>query len=182
MEKITLHTDRLIMRPWRDADRAPFAAMNADPDVMRYFPKILTRAESDDVVDRINRCFDENGWGFWALEIPETADFIGFTGLNIPRFDAHFMPSVEIGWRLAPQFWGKGYATEAAHAALAFGFDTLRLPEIVAFTTPDNAPSRAVMEKIGMTYDPADDFDHEVLSGRVSWRLVLYRALSERGV
>jgi RimJ/RimL family protein N-acetyltransferase len=172
----TLQTPRLRLRPWRDADLAPIAEMNADPRVMEFFPKLLDRAESDLLVTRIRDHFARHGFGLWAVEVPGVADFIGFVGLAIPRFEAHFTPCVEIGWRLAREHWGRGYATEAARAALAFGFRDLALQEIVSFTTAANVRSRAVMERIGMTWSPEDDFDHPALpEGHPLRRHVLYR-------
>jgi RimJ/RimL family protein N-acetyltransferase len=153
----TLRRADLILRQWRDEDREPFAALNADPEVMRYFPSTLTRAESDALVDWVSGLLEERGWGLWALEVDGVAPFVGFVGLNVPRF----MPDVvEIGWRLAKEHWGNGYAPEAAREALRFAFDELALDEVVAFTTVGNRPSRRVMEKVGMTHDPARDFDH----------------------
>jgi RimJ/RimL family protein N-acetyltransferase len=173
---VTLRTARLTLRPWCDADRAPFAALNADPEVMRHFPAPLSREESDAFADRIEAKFAADGWGLWALETRETGEFLGFTGLNVPRFEAHFTPAVEVGWRLARSGWGHGYASEAARAALDYGFDTLQLPEIVSFTIPANTRSRAVMERIGMTRDPAGDFDHPSLPpGHPIRAHVLYR-------
>jgi len=167
------------MRRWIASDRRPFAALNADPLVMRYFPSVLTREESDAGADRIEAHFKQHGFGLWAVEIPEVAPFIGFVGLAVPRFQAHFTPCVEIGWRLAAGYWNRGYASEGARAALNFGFETLRMPEIVAMTVPSNVPSRRVMEKIGMLRDPADDFDHPLIpSGHPLCRHVLYRAKS----
>jgi RimJ/RimL family protein N-acetyltransferase len=157
---IKLKTERLLLRAWDDADREPFARMNADPRVMVYFAAILTRAESDALVDRIEAHFAEHGWGAWAAELRATGEFIGFIGLNVPTFEAHFTPCVEIGWRLTPEHWGKGLATEGACAALDCAFIELRLPEVVSFTSVANLRSRRVMEKIGMTHDAADDFDH----------------------
>jgi ribosomal-protein-alanine N-acetyltransferase len=153
-------TERLRLRRWRPEDREPFAAMNADPAVMRYFPGALSRADSDALAERIDAAFAARGFGLWAIEVIESGSFGGFAGLSVPSFEAHFTPCVEIGWRLASAFWNRGYATEAARAALTFGFDVLRLPEIVSFTAAVNAPSRRVMEKLGMTHDPADDFEH----------------------
>jgi RimJ/RimL family protein N-acetyltransferase len=171
-----LATDRLLLRQWRDADREPFAAMNADPEVMRYFPKLLTREESDALIDNQGLVLDLRGWGLWAVEVVGGAPFVGFVGLAEPQFDAHFTPCVEVGWRLAREQWGRGYATEAARAVLAFGFDELGLDEIVALTTSANARSRRVMERLGMTHDPADDFEHPVLpEGHPIRRHVLYR-------
>jgi RimJ/RimL family protein N-acetyltransferase len=172
----TLTTDRLLLRPWRDADRAPFAALNADTEVMRYFPLPLTREESDTFADSIEASLEARGWGLWAVEVVDVAPFIGFVGLNVPGFDAVFTPCVEVGWRLAKEHWGKGYASEAARAALAFGFDRAGFDEIVSFTSVENRPSQAVMVRIGMTRDPRDDFDHPRLpEGHWLRRHVLYR-------
>jgi RimJ/RimL family protein N-acetyltransferase len=173
---IQLATDRLVLRQWRDGDRAPFAAMCADPVVMRYFPRLWTREESDAMVDRVTREIDERGWGLWAVEIPGVTAFAGFVGLNEPLWQAHFTPCVDIGWRLAASAHGKGYATEAARAALQFGFEELNLAQIVALTVPANAPSRRVMEKIGMRHDRDGDFDHPRVDP-THWtaRHVLYR-------
>ena len=171
-----LRTERLRLRPWRDADRQPFARLNANPQVMRYFAAPLTRDESDRLADRIQAHIERHGWGLWAVEIAGEAAFAGFVGLAVPRFEAHFTPCVEIGWRLAPGFWGHGYATEGASAALRFGFRDLGLAEIVSFTTETNTPSRRVMERIGMTHDTKDDFDHPALpAGHPLRRHVLYR-------
>jgi RimJ/RimL family protein N-acetyltransferase len=169
-------TQRLIMRAWRPEDREPFAALNADPEVMRHFPAPLSRQESDALVDRMEAKLAADGWGLWALETRDRAEFLGFTGLNVPRLEAHFMPAVEVGWRLARGAWGHGYASEAARAALDHGFTTLELPEIVSFTTAANTRSRAVMERIGMTRDPAGDFEHPSLPpGHPIRPHVLYR-------
>jgi RimJ/RimL family protein N-acetyltransferase len=169
-------TERLRMREWTAADRAPFAALNADPEVMRHFPSPLTRPQSDALADRLQTQLTEQGWGLWALEVRGNQMFIGFTGLARPGFQAHFTPAVEIGWRLRRSAWGQGYATEAATAALAFAFRELRLTEIVSFTSAGNHASRAVMQRIGMTHDAADDFDHPLLpSGHPLQRHVLYR-------
>jgi len=165
------------MRPWRESDRVPFAAMNDDPDVMRYLPAMLTAEESNTLVDRIEAHFAEHGFGPWALEVPGVAPFIGYCGLMRVRFDAHFTPAVEIGWRLAREYWNQGYATEAARAALEWGFINLDVDEIVSFTTPANKRSQRVMERIGMTHDAADDFDHPSLpEGHPLQRHLLYRA------
>ncbi|WP_374375171.1 GNAT family N-acetyltransferase [Dongia sp.] len=160
----TLITERLILRPWYAEDYAPFAALNADPRVTATLAGNLTRDESDAFADRIATHIDEHGWGLWAIEIKEGAPFIGYAGLSRPRFDAPFTPCVEIGWRLAFEHWRHGYATEAARAVLDFGFNVLRLPEIVSFTTIGNTRSRKVMERIGLVRDPAGDFDHPSLS------------------
>jgi RimJ/RimL family protein N-acetyltransferase len=155
-----LLTPRLELRRWRTADRAPFIHLNADPRVMEYFPALLTAAESSEMMARIEDHFLRYGFGLWAAELRETGEFTGFIGLNMPTFETHFTPCVEIGWRLAPQFWGHGLATEGARAVLHYGFTDLALPEIVAFTVPANHRSRRVMEKLAMTHNPADDFNH----------------------
>jgi RimJ/RimL family protein N-acetyltransferase len=171
-----LRTDRLRLRRWLAADLAPFAALNADPRVNEYLPTVLSRQQSDAFVARAEEHFDQHGFGLWAVEICDVAPFAGFIGLSTPRFEAHFTPSVEIGWRFSAEHWGHGYATEGARAVLAFGFGALRLEEIVSFTVPGNARSRRVMEKIGMTYNPDDDFDHPSLpEGHPLRRHVLYR-------
>jgi len=171
-----LRTERLVLRRWRDADREPFAALNADPVVMEHFVARPTRAESDELVDRIEDTFDREGYGLWAAEVRATGGFAGFVGLWPATFDAPFTPAVEVGWRLARSAWGSGYATEAARMAARDGFDRLDLAEIVSFTSVGNTRSRRVMEKIGMTHDPADDFDHSALpAGHRLRHHVLYR-------
>jgi RimJ/RimL family protein N-acetyltransferase len=166
----------LLLRRWRESDLDVFAEMNRDPRVMEYFPSTMSREESDAGAARIRAHFDARGFGFWAVEVPDRAPFIGFTGLAVPRFEAHFTPCVEIGWRLAHAHWGQGYATEAARAALAFGFVTLGLHEIVSFTAVSNVRSRRVMEKIGLERDPAGDFDHPLVpEGHPHRPHVLYR-------
>jgi ribosomal-protein-alanine N-acetyltransferase len=172
----TIVTKRLILRPWRDEDLEPFAAMSADPAVAEYLGGPLDRAGAEAAMSRIAAHFADHGFGFWPLEIKDAAPFIGFTGLQHVSFDAPFMPAVEIGWRLAREHWGKGYAAEAARAALAFGFNEAGFDEIVAFTVPANLRSRAVRERIGMTRDPAEDFDHpRHPEGHPLRRHVLYR-------
>ncbi|QEX15085.1 N-acetyltransferase [Hypericibacter terrae] len=169
-------TTRLRLRPWREADLAPFAAINADPVVMEHFPSVLERASSDALAERIGGHFDRHGYGLWAVEVPDVAAFIGFIGLAIPRFTASFTPCVEVGWRLARRYWGQGYATEGARAAVAFGFAEAGLEEIVSFTVPANRRSLAVMERLGMTSEAREDFDHPVLpAGHPLRRHRLYR-------
>jgi RimJ/RimL family protein N-acetyltransferase len=171
-----LTTDRLLLRQWRDSDREPFAALNADPAVMEHFPALQTREQSDALIDRNIPELDGRGWGLWALEVKDTGEFIGFTGLNVPSFDAPFLPGVEIGWRLSKGAWGNGYATEAARAALAYAFGPAGLDEIVSFTATTNLPSQRVMQRIGMVHDEAGDFDHpRVEEGHRLRRHVLYR-------
>jgi RimJ/RimL family protein N-acetyltransferase len=173
---VTLSSGRIRLRQWRDDDRETFAAMNSDARVMEFFPSLLTRDQSDAMVHYLRKYIDQNGFGLWAVEVPGVAPFIGFTGLNAPRFDAHFTPCVEIGWRLAFDYWGRGYATEAARLALGHGFGTLALAEVVSFTSVANQRSRAVMERLGMRRDPADDFDHPALpEAHPLRRHVLYR-------
>jgi RimJ/RimL family protein N-acetyltransferase len=169
-------TARLLLRRWRGTDHEPFAALNADPLVMEYFPARLTRSDSDQLIARIESGFDQRGYGLWALELRATGEFIGFTGLDTPSFDAHFTPAVEVGWRLARSAWGQGYATEAGLTSVAFGFEEAGLGEIVSFTSAANLRSRAVMKRIGMAHDPLDDLDHpELEEGDELRRHVLYR-------
>lgn len=160
MDAPTIVTARLRLRAWEERDRAPFAALNADPVVMEHFPGPMTRAESDAMVDRIHARWAADGFGLWAVDRLDDGRFTGFVGLAPPTFEASFTPCVEIGWRLVPAAWGQGFATEAAEAALAFGFETVGLDEIQSWTIPANTRSQAVMTRIGMTHDPADDFDH----------------------
>jgi RimJ/RimL family protein N-acetyltransferase len=167
-----IRTERLVLRRWRPSDRAPFAALNADPEVMEHFPGPMTREESDAFVDRMEAYWREHGYGRFAVEVPGEAGCIGFVGITVPPF----MPQDEIGWRLARPFWGRGYATEAARAVLADAFDRLGRNEIVSFTVPANVRSTRVMERLGMTHDPADDFDHPMFPPGHRLRLhVLYR-------
>ena len=181
MHERGLTTSRLTLRRWRVADREPFAAINADPQVMEHFPAPLSGEQSDELVERIEAGFEANGFGLWALEVRESGELIGFTGLAVPGFEAHFTPAVEVGWRLARPAWGHGYATEAALAALEFGFGEAGLDEIVSFASAGNARSRAVMERIGMTHDPAYDFDHPSLpAGHPLRRHVLCRQVPRR--
>lgn len=177
-----LRTTRLLLRRWRRSDRTPYAALNADPEVAELLAGPLTRAESDAMVERIEQGFNAHGFGLWALERLDTADFVGFTGLSVPRFTAPFTPAVEIGWRLARSAWGHGFATEAARAALDDGFARVGLAHIVSFTAVINTRSRAVMDRLGMTHDPADDFDHPNLpEGHPLRRHVLYRLAAPAG-
>jgi RimJ/RimL family protein N-acetyltransferase len=156
-----IRTPRLLLRQWGAKDREPFAAMGRDPAVMEHFPALLTREESDAAADRVEAYIAQNGFGFWAVEIPGEASFAGFIGLKSPMFEAHFTPCIEIGWRLARPFWGRGFATEGAAAALEFGFQQLSLEEIVAFAVPANVRSLAVMRRVGMHF--SEEFDHPEL-------------------
>jgi ribosomal-protein-alanine N-acetyltransferase len=174
--KTSPRAERLLLRDWRTDDFRAFADLNADPRVMEHFPKTLTQTESDELASRIGAHFDERGFGLWAVEIPGVAPFIGFIGLAVPEFDAHFTPCVEVGWRIACAHWNHGYATEGARAAVSYGFSQLGLSEIVSFTVPRNVASRRVMEKLGMSHDASDDFDHPKLKeGHRLRRHVLYR-------
>ena len=176
MPAVELHTERLILREWRDTDQEPFAKLNADPEVMRFMPKLLSREESDAAAQRIHDHFERHGYGLWAIEVRDRESFIGFVGLSVPRFETEFTPCIEVGWRLSRNAWGHGDATEAARRAIRFGFDELGLAEIVSFTVPDNVRSRHVMERLGMSRNPAEDFDHPVLpEGHPLRRHVLYR-------
>ena len=154
-------TERLRLRLWRDADAGDFAEMNADPRVMEYFPAPLGRAESDELLGKILAHFGTHGFGPWLVEERASGEFLGFTGLMIPTFDAEFTPAVEIGWRYARSAWGHGYASEAARACLAYGFDALNLERVVSFTSRLNLRSIAVMERIGMRFD--SHFEHPKL-------------------
>lgn len=171
-----LTTDRLLLRQWKESDYEPFAALNADPVVMEHFPAPMAREASDGLIARVRADLDRRGFGLWALEVRGTGEFIGFTGLSVPSFEAHFTPAVEVGWRLVKEAWGNGFATEAALASLAHGFGSAGLDEIVSFTATTNLPSQRVMQRIGMTHDQAEDFDHPRLeSGHRLERHVLYR-------
>jgi RimJ/RimL family protein N-acetyltransferase len=174
-------TDRLLLRQWRDDDREPFAAMNADPEVMQYFPSLLERAASDALLERLHASIAAQGWGLWAVERRDTGDLVGFAGLAEPRHPLPFVPCVEVGWRLSRPAWGNGFATEAGREALRVGFDELGLEEVVSFTSVTNLRSRAVMERLGLSRDPADDFDHPAVPvGSPLRRHVLYRVRRRR--
>ena len=171
---LDIETPRLWLRRWRSQDLELFSALNADPQVMEHFPSTLSREETAVMVGRIENHFDNHGYGFWAVEVPYQAAFIGFIGLAVPASEASFTPCVEIGWRLARPWWGQGLATEGAQAALAYGFQHLALSEIVSFTVPGNTRSRRVMEKLGMRY--SEDFEHPWIEpGHPLRRHVLYR-------
>ncbi len=176
MSDSTIKTERLILRPWREEDLEPFARLNADPRVMEFFPGVLTQEESDQFAKRICIAMKQQGWGLWAVSIPDVADFIGYIGLAPVNFVADFTPAVEVGWRLAYDFWNNGYATEGAQATLKYGFETLQLDEIVSFTAIQNTRSQKVMEKIGMKHYSEEDFDHPKLAeGHWLRKHVLYR-------
>jgi RimJ/RimL family protein N-acetyltransferase len=172
----SITTERVILRRWRESDREPFARLNADVRVMEYMPHVLSREESDALADRIEAHFRQHGFGLCAVGLRSDGSFIGFIGLSVPMLHAPFTPCVEVGWRLAAEYWGQGLATEGARAIVRHGFETLGLDELVSFTTPANTRSRRVMEKLRMTHDPSDDFDHPRLpEGHPLRRHVLYR-------
>lgn len=172
-----LLTPRLRLRRWLPSDLEPFAAMNADPRVTEFLPTPLDRSASEGMIGRMEAHFERHGFGLWALELRESGVFAGYVGLQRPSFEAPFTPCVEIGWRLASETWGKGYATEGAREALRYGFQVAGLSEILSWTVPANVRSRRIMEKLGMSHDPRDDFDHPLLpEGHPLRRHVLYRA------
>ncbi len=176
MVKITeLETDRLKLRQWSARDYAPFSELNADPEVMKYFPATLMESESTALATKIEKLISERGWGMWAVELKTQGDFIGFVGLHKPEVKLPFTPCIEIGWRLSKKYWGKGYATEAATAALAYAFDTLQLDEVVSFTALANIKSRSVMERLNMV-DVRQNFEHPgVPAGHKLREHVLYK-------
>lgn len=158
-----LETERLILRQWTESDRIAFALLNADTRVMAYLPAVLNRPESDGLADRIEALIARRGWGLWAVELKQNPQFIGFVGLHEPTYDLPFTPCVEIGWRLASAHWGKGYATEAASAALDYAFNILVLNEVYSFTSVVNKKSSAVMQRLNML-DTQKNFDHPILT------------------
>ncbi|WP_018352418.1 GNAT family N-acetyltransferase [Longispora albida] len=179
--RIGMITERLLLRRWQPSDHEPYAAMNADPAVMEHFVSTMTREQSDAQIAAFEEHFETEGFGLWAVEVRATGEFAGFTGLKWQRFEAEFTPAVEIGWRLARSAWGHGYATEAARAALAAGWEA-GLDEIVSMTATSNLRSMAVMERIGMTRDPAGDFDFPTIpAGHPLRRHVLYRMARPEG-
>ena len=159
---IELETERLKLRAWQESDLQPFAELNADKDVMHYFPSVLTREQSDNLADKFQHLILDHGWGFWAVELKATGQFIGFTGLNIQPEQFIFSPCVEISWRFAKQYWHQGYATEAAKACLKFAFETLQLKEVVSFTAVHNTASEHVMQRLGM--QAMFEFNHPALT------------------
>lgn len=180
-----LKTQRCILRPWKGTDLLHFSQINADPKVMEFYPATLSRSESDALAEKIQRESELRGYGFWAIEVPGVADFIGYVGLNYWNLEASFAPCVDVGWRLGSAYWGYGYATEGARAALKYGFETLELAEIVAMATVENLRSHKVMQRLGMIHNPQEDFHHPKLSkddplslrvlyrlSRTSWRVM----------
>ncbi|MGH7967109.1 MAG: GNAT family N-acetyltransferase [Limisphaerales bacterium] len=166
--------ETVLLRQWKDSDLESYCEMNADPEVMRHFPRLFTRLESQASFERLRKSIDENGWGLWAVEVDGA--FAGFTGLTAPKFEAAFTPCVEIGWRFRREFWGRGVAYRAALEALQFGFTSLRLREVLSFTAVGNLRSRRLMERLGFVRDAAGDFDHPLIPvGHETRRHVLYR-------
>ncbi len=171
-----LTTKRLLLRPWKGSDREPFQQMNQDPQVMEFFPALLSHEQSDTLMKNIQRELIEKPYGFWAVELKNQIPFMGFVGLHEPTFEAAFTPCIEIGWRLSSQHWGKGYAYEAAQKILDYAFNDLGLEEIVSFTAKINKRSIKLMKKLGMQTNPNEDFDHpKVKEGNPLKRHVLYR-------
>jgi ribosomal-protein-alanine N-acetyltransferase len=177
-----IETERLLLRRWAGGDRQRFARLNADARVMEFLPQRLSARESDRLVERIQQHFRKHGFGLFAAELRQERRLIGYVGLHVPDFQAHFTPCVEIGWRLAADDWGRGLATEGAKAVVRYAFDALGLNSLVSFTVPANVRSIRVMEKIGMSRDPAEDFDHPNLpEGHPLRRHVLYRLRNLKG-
>jgi RimJ/RimL family protein N-acetyltransferase len=179
MSKVFIETPRLILRQWQKSDQEPYINLNADPEVMEYFPSIKTPPETLAQIDRLSTYIDKNGFGFWAVERKDNHQFIGFTGICEPGFEAHFTPCIEIGWRLSKENWRQGFATEAALACLDFGFDKLSISEIYSFTAIHNKRSEKVMQRIGMS--KAGEFDHPLIAGE-HWlkRHVVYKISSSK--
>lgn len=181
-----LKTERLILRPWKKSDLEPFCTMNQDPKVMEFYPSTLTKKESDAFAQKIQREYAQRGYGFWAIEVPKIANFIGYVGLNYWDLKMDFAPCIDIGWRLASPFWGKGYATEGAKEVLHYSFENLKLEEIVAMATIGNFRSHRIMEKLGMQHSPKENFHHpklpkeHPLSLRVLYRLPRKKWISSR--
>ena len=170
-----LRTPRVTLRQWTGADRELFAEMNGDPEVMAHYPRTLTRAESDQLLDRLAASIDQHGFGLWAAERRSDSQLLGFVGLQHVPFEAHYTPAIELGWRLRRAAWGRGYATEAARACAEFAFGELGARELFAMARPDNEPSRRVMDRLGMQHDPADDFRYPPAGQAGSLAYVLYR-------
>jgi RimJ/RimL family protein N-acetyltransferase len=169
--------EQVTLRQWRDSDLEVYAAMNSDPEVMRYFPSLLSREQSEDSLARQRSLIEQRGWGLWALDVDGA--FAGFTGLAVPGFEAPFMPCVEAGWRLRREYWGRGVAYRGALQVLEYGFRILKLPEIVSFTAAVNVPSRRLMERLGFIHDATGDFEHpSIPEGHQLRHHVLYRKRS----
>lgn len=178
---MTLTTERLILRRWRESDREPFAALNADPAVCEFFPvEAFSREQSDALIERLEEHFETYGYSCWAVEVKGGPSLVGLVGLAVPTFEAHFTPCVEIGWRLARSAWGQGYASEAAREVLRYSFEDADLDGLVSMTSVLNHRSQAVMERIGFQRDPTEDFDHPKVDPQSPLlRHVLYRLSRE---
>ena len=159
-----LRTRRTLLRQWKDSDLPAWCAMNADAQVRRYFPAPLGFEQAVQEAGRMRAAITQRGWGMWALELPGQLPFAGTVGLHVTTIDAPFVPTVELGWRLCREAWGRGLATEAAQAAAQFAFEHLQLDELTAYTAEENLPSQAVMQRLGMQHDTADDFDHPLIA------------------
>ena len=175
-----LETERLQLRQWTETDKNPFAQLNGSEQVMEYFPSTLSPKESDELAERITNKINHNGWGFWAVEVKNKHPFIGFVGLNRPDYELPFSPCVEIGWRLDAPYWGNGYATEAAKAAIAFTFQTLELEKIVSFTALINERSQAVMRRLNMVRAPETFLHPKVPAGHTLQEHCLYELSREK--
>lgn len=175
MSIVELTTERLILRQWRECDRLPFAQLNGNPEVMKFFPNPLSREESDTLAQRCEALIKDRGWGFWAVERRADHTFLGLVGLHNPSAPLSFKPCIEVGWRLDKPYWGQGYATEAAKASLEFGFKSLGLSEIVSFTSVLNLRSQAVMQRLEMRRDPATFMHPSVTPGHPLEEHCLYR-------
>jgi RimJ/RimL family protein N-acetyltransferase len=181
MNALTLTTPRLILRPWRDADIEPWVALCADPRVMDHFPATYERPQAEAIATRLRQRLERDGYGWWAVDVKDGAPFAGIIELQAVPFEAHFTPAFEVGWWFAHQQWGHGYATEGARAALDFAFGELRCAEVIAMTTPVNARSQRVMQRLGMVCDRRDDFDHPLIeAGHPLRRHLLYRLRADR--
>lgn len=175
-----LNTERLLLRPWEAKDLESFARMNADPRVMEFFPKLLTKDEVEQMIQRIQKHIDEKGFGLWAAELKETRECVGFVGLQVPAFETHFTPCVEIGWRLSREVWGKGLAVEGARSVLEDAFGRLKMSEVLAMASKNNLRSRRVMDKLGMHYVPEYDFEHpKIAPGSPIRECVTYRITAQ---
>jgi 3-dehydroquinate dehydratase/shikimate dehydrogenase len=181
MCNVVIETERLILRNWLDRDLPFFVKINQDPRVMEYFPALQNEEQSKNIIERCKQLYREKGYCLFACELKATGEFIGFVGLLDVNFEAYFIPAMEIGWRLAYEHWGKGYATEAAKSVLDYAFNTWSLQELVSFTTINNWRSRKVMEKIGMKQDPEGEFEHPLLAeGHPLRRHALYRITKDQ--
>ncbi|MFW0929145.1 GNAT family N-acetyltransferase [Providencia sp. VP23HZSY-1] len=176
MKIIELETPRLLLRMWQEKDKLPFTLMNSHPEVMRYFPSVLSEQQSTEMLATIiDKFSQQGGWGLWAVELKSTNEFIGFIGLNTPAKTLPFSPCIEIGWRLLPEFWHQGLATEGAKAVIQLAFEQLQITELVAFTAVPNTPSELVMKRLGMIKQPNNFYHPALPDGHWLQEHVLYR-------